>query len=312
MAVTLAEAAALSHNQRQRGVMEVIATSTTVLDRLPFESIEGNAFQYDMEATLPASAFRAVNAGYTESTGTTTSATESLVILGGEAVVDRFLQQTRSNLNNLLALQTRMKAKSVQAKFSDTFINGDTAVDANSFNGLKKRLTGGQVISMGTNGAAINTDNTVRHAFFDKLDELQSLVPGIDVFYANASVLAKFRSAARQTSQYSQSVDNIGRTTDFYNGIPILDIGNKADGTPIIPQTETQGTSTIASSIYAVRFTDTLGEMGVAGLTNGGLQVDPPVQLETKPSWMVRLEWYCGLALFGPKPAARLTGVLAS
>lgn len=312
MAMTLTEAAALSQNQRQRGVMEVISTSSTVLDRLPFEGIEGNAFQYDMEATLPASAFRAVNAGYTESTGTTSSATESLVILGGEAVVDRFLQQTRSNLNNLLALQTRMKGKSVQAKFSDTFINGDTAVDANSFNGLKKRLTGGQVISMGTNGAAINTDNTTRHAFFDKLDELQSLVPGIDAFYANAAVIAKFRSAARQTSQYSQSVDNIGRTTDLYNGVPILDIGNKADGTPIIPQTETQGASGVASSVYAVRFTDTLGEMGVAGLTNGGLQVDPPVQLETKPSWMVRLEWYTGLALFGPKPAARLTGVLAS
>lgn len=312
MAMTLADAAALSNNQRLAGVVETINTSTTVLDRLPFETITGNAFEYDQEAALPAAAFRAVNAGYTESTGTTTKATESLVILGGEYVVDRFLQQTRSNLVDLLAEQARMKAKSVNAKYSDTFINGDTAVDANSFNGLKKRLTGGQVISMGTNGAAINTDSNTRQTFFDALDTLIGLVPGIDVFYTNAAVLAKYRSAARRESMYTNTVDNIGRTVDFYNGVPIVDIGNKADGTPIIPQTETQGASSVASSIYAVNFTDSLGEQGVVGLTNGGLQVDPPRQLESKPSWMGRIEFYTGLALLGAKPAARLTGVLAS
>jgi hypothetical protein len=312
MAMTLADAAALSNNQRLAGVVETINTSTTVLDRIPFESITGNAFEYDAEAALPAAAFRAVNAGYTESTGTTAKSTESLVILGGEYVVDRFLQQTRSNLVDLLAEQARMKAKSVNAKYSDTFINGDTAVDANSFNGLKKRLTGGQVVSMGTNGAAINTDSATRQTFFDALDTLIGLVPGIDVFYTNAAVLAKFRSAARRETFSTSTVDSLGRTVDAYNGVPIVDIGNKADGTPIIPQTETQGTSTDASSIYAVNFTDSLGEQGVVGLTNGGLQVDPPRQLESKPSWMGRIEFYTGLALLGAKPAARLTGVRAA
>jgi hypothetical protein len=98
-----------------------------------------------------------------------------------------------------------------------------------------------------------------------------------------------------------------------YNGIPILDAGKKADGTPVIPQTETQGTATgTTSSIYAVHYSDTLEDQGVCGLTNGGVQVDPPRQLETKPAWRSRIEWYTGLALFGPQPAARLTGVLAA
>ena len=48
------------------------------------------------------------------------------------------------------------------------------------------------------------------------------------------------------------------------------------------------------------------------GITNGGLQVDPPRQLETKPSWLGRIEFYCGLALMGAQPAARLSGVLAA
>ena len=313
MAMTLADAAALSNNQRQTSVVESLMVSTTVLDRLPFETVTGNAFEYDQEATLPAAAFRAVNAGHTESTGTTAKATESLVILGGEYVVDRFLQQTRGNLVNLLDEQQRMKTKSINAKYSDTFINGDTAVDANSFNGLKKRLTGGQVVSMGTNGAPIVGNGTTDiDTFFDALDSLIGLVPGCDVLYTNAAVLAKFRSAARRKTSSQTTVDNLGRTVDTYNGIPIVDVGKKADQTNIIPQTETQGTSNVASSIYAVNFTDTLGEQGVAGLTNGGLQVDPPRQMESKPSWLGRIEFYCGLALLGPQPAARLTGVLAS
>jgi hypothetical protein len=315
-AVTLADSQVVSPDPRLPGVLRVLETSTTVLDRLPFESIAGGAFTYNQDATLPAAAFRAVNAGYTESTGTYTTATESLVILGGEYVVDRFLEQTRSNgaIASLIADQRDLKVRSINAKFSDAFINGDTAVDANSFNGLKKRLTGAQVLSSGTNGAAINTDQATRFAFFDRLNTLLALVPGVDALYMNASVLATIRSAMVRETMINTRLEDLGARREVltWNGVPMLDIGNKADQTPIIPQTETQGSSSVASSIYAVNFTQSLGEPGVVGITNGGLQVDPPVQLETKPSWMGRVEFYCGVALLGAKPAARLTGVLAS
>jgi hypothetical protein len=316
MAMTLADATVLSPDPRLAGVLRVLETSTTVLDRLPFESIQGGAFSYNQEATLPAAAFRAVNAGYTESTGTHTTATETLVILGGEYVVDRFLEKTRGtgSVASLVAEQRDLKTRSVNAKFSDAFINGDTAVDANSFNGLKKRLTGGQVLSSGTNGAAINTDSTTRQAFFDRLNALLELCPGCDALYMNSNVLSVIRSAMRRETIANTTQEQLGarRIVDTWNGVPLLDVGLKADQTPIIPQTETQGASSIASSIYAVNFTSTLGEQGVVGITNGGLQVDPPRELETKPSIMGRIEFYCGLALLGPKPAARLTGVLAS
>lgn len=315
MAMTLAEAQAVSPDPRVPGVLSVLNTSN-VLNRTPFESISGGAFTYNQEATLPAAAFRAVNAGYTESTGTFTTATESLVILGGEYVVDRFLERTRSGgIGSLVAEQRDMKARSVQAKWSDAFFNGDTAVDANSFNGLKKRLTGGQVLSSGTNGAAINTDANSRTAFFNQLDNLLALVPGANAIYANRQVIAQIRIAFRNATINNMTTDDLtGRPIEVptWQGIPILDAGNKADQTQILPQTETQGTSVNASSIYAVRYTDNLGEQGVIGLTNGGLQVDPPRELETKPAILGRIEFYCGLALLGPAPAARLTGVLAS
>ncbi len=313
MALTLAQANAISSDQIAAGVGQVFTMNSFVLDRLAFENIEGTAYKYFTEAALPGAEFRAVNASYAESTGSFTSATEGLTILGGDADVDRFLQLTRSDLVDQRAAQVEMKARAVAHKFNDTFINGNTGVDANSFNGLKTRLTGGQVLSMGTNGAAINTDATTRNTFLDRLDELIGAVPGCDVLLTNRQILAKYRSAARQLTAGQTTVDSLGRTVDVYNGVAIVDVGNKADGTQIIPQTEVQGTSgAVAGSIYAVNFGAGAPEQGVVGLTNGGVQVFDLGQLETKPVYRTRIEWFCGLALFGAQPAARLTGVLAA
>lgn len=312
MALTLSQANAISRDQIAAGVGQVFRMNSFVLDRLAFENIEGTAYKYFTEAALPGAEFRAVNSSYAESTGSFTSATEGLTILGGDADVDRFLQLTRSDLVDQRAAQVEMKARAVAHKFNDTFINGNTGSDANSFNGLKTRLTGGQVLSMGTNGAAINTDASTRNTFLDRLDELIGAVPGCDVLLTNRQILAKYRSAARQLTAGQTTVDDLGRTVDVYNGVQIVDVGNKADGTPIIPQTETQGTATNAGSIYAVNFGAGAPEQGVVGLTNGGVQVFDLGQLETKPVYRTRIEWFVGLALFGAQPAARLTGVLAA
>ncbi len=315
MAMTLADAAVVTQDPRLPGVVSQLNVSN-ILNRVPFEPVAGRAFSYNSEATLPASAFRAVNAGYTESTGTYTTATESIVILGGEYVVDRFLERTSvGTVASLVAAQRDMKARSVAAKFGDTFFNGDTAVDANSFNGLKKRLTGAQVLSSGTNGAAMDTDTATRNAFFNRLDSLVGLVPGCNAIYASRPVLALLRSVFRNATINTYTQDQLtGRPVEVptWQGIAVLDAGVKADQTAILPQTETQGTATNASSVYAVAFSDSLDQPGVVGLTNGGLQVDPPRELETKPAYLGRIEFYCGLALMGATPAARLSGVIAA
>lgn len=328
MAVTLAQSALLSQNDLQRGVVETFVQESVVLDNIPLIEIQGNAYAYDAEATLPGVEFRAVNSSYTESTGTVNQSTESLVILGGDADVDTFIVKTRGNLNDQRAIQTRLKVKSAVYKYQDTFINGDTAVDANSFDGLKKRLTGTQVITAATNGLAVlGADDAARQSFLDQLDALISVVPGgPQALYMNASIRSKLLSAMRRLNIYTQPV---GRVPEFmspqsvpgamiaqnmlptYNGIPLIDIGAKADGTAIIPQTETTGSSSVTSSIYAVRWTETEREPGVAGLTNGGVSVRDLGEVPDKPVFRTRLEFFCGLAVFG-LGAARLKGVLAS
>lgn len=316
MAVTLAQAALLSQNDLQRGVIETFVQESAVLDRLPLMTIQGNAYAYNKEATLPGVAFRSVNEAYTESTGTVVQATESLVILGGDADVDTFIQKTRSDLNDQRAIQTRLKVKAASYKFQDTFFNGDVTVDAKGFDGLKKRLTGAQVIDAGTNGIPIvGNGGTDVHAFFDKLDELIASVPGITpengALYAPRGLRAKILSAGRRIGGADIIQEDLtGKRIATWNGIPLLDPGDNLAGAQILAQTETQGSSNVAGSIYAVRFGEDETDGAVTGLTNGGVDVRDLGEVDDKPAYRTRIEFFCGLATFGGKSAARLRGVL--
>lgn len=316
-ALTLVEAAKLSENDLQRGVIELFVIESPVLDRIPFLGIEGNAYAYNEEATLPGVEFRAVNSAYTESTGTFNQRTETLTILGGDADVDTFIVKTRGNLNDQRAQQTRLKVKALAHKYQDAFINGDTAVDANSFDGLKKRITGTQVVTAATNGLGPVAGG---HDFFDALDALIAQVKGgVDALYMNRAVRSRILSSGRRLggtdwinqSFFEESGNPAVKDIPTYNGIPMLDIGTKADGTDIIPMTETQGTSSVASSIYAVRWGQDEGDQAVTGLSNGGVEVRDLGEQDVKPVYRTRIEFFPGLAVFG-RGAARLRGVLAA
>ena len=308
MAVTLAESALLSQSDLQRGVVETFVQKSVVLDRIPLMDIQGNAYAYNEEAALPGVEFRAVNAAYAESTGTVNQKSEKLVILGGDADVDRFIVQTRGNLNDQRSVQEELKVKAASYKFQDTFINGDVGVDANSFDGLKKRLTGPQAIDAAS-APIVGTPDQM-HAFLDKLDELiDSVTGGADVLYMNRRTRGKIRSAARRIGGWTSTVNDFGRSVESYNGIALEDIGNRGDGSLIIPNNEGAGTNT--TSIYAVHYGQNESDRAVTGLTNGGVMVEDLGELQLKPAYRTRIEFYCGMAVFGPG-AARLFNVLGT
>lgn len=316
MAITLQESAKLSQDMLAKGVLETFTQTSPILDRLPFMDIEGNAFAYNEEAMLPGVEFRNVNEAYSESTGTVNQKTETLKILGGDADVDRFIQQTRSNLNDHRAEQTVLKTKALSYKFQDAFFNGDTQVDTKGFDGLRKRLVGKQVLEAGGNGLPIvGESNKDIHAFLDKLDDLLAAVPGINgqngALYANAAIIRKIGSALRHVSLDAVLEEDIaGKRAIQWNGIPILEAGQNPDGGQILAQDETQGTQTDTTSIYAVKFGSTVGDQAVTGLTNGGVSVMDLGQLQEKPVYRTRIEFYVGLGVFGGKAAARLKGVI--
>lgn len=307
MAITLLESAKLSQNQLKKGVSETFVLHAPVLQMLPFMEIQGNAYTYNEEATLPGVEFRAVNGSYAESTGTVNPKTESLVILGGDADTDKFIAQTRSNINDQRAIQTALKTKALAFKFQDTFFNGDTAIDANSFDGLKKRLTGNQVISADTNGLDIDANVANMNLFMEALDALIYQVAGkADALYMDSKTLLKVKSIARQLNYFDKTVDAFGRSVFAYDGVPFFEAGENAAGSKVIGHTETQGSANNTTSIYAVKFG---ADEYVSGLTNGGVQVYDLGELESKPAYRTRIEFYNGIGIFNGKAAARLKGL---
>jgi hypothetical protein len=308
MALTLAESAKLSETDLQAGVTEMFVQESNILDRIPIMPIEGNVYAYNEEASLPGVAFRAVNEAYPESTGTVNQRFESLAILGGDADVDKFIAKTRSDLNDQRVIQTQMKVKAASFAFSNQFFNGDVTANPKGFDGLRKRLTGAQLIDAGGVGPISGG-----YDFFDALDTLCARVRGISgangPLYMNGSLLAKIRSGFRRLGGSELlSSDIAGKNSPTWNGVPLLDIGQAADGTDVLPLTAgTGGVET--GEIYAVRFGGSEADSGVTGLSNGGVMTTDLGELGEKPVYRTRIEFYCGIALFGGRAAARLTTV---
>ena len=309
-AVTLAQSAPLSEDDLQRGVIETFIYESFVLDRIPLLPIEGNAYAYNEELTLPGAAFRAVNTAYTESTGTVLQRTETLSILGGDADVDTFIQQTRSNLNDQRAIQTTLKVKAAVIQYQDAFINGDNTANPEEFDGLVNRLAGAQVVETAVNGLfVVGASEANQQTFLDRLDDmLDQVTGGADALYMARGIRLRLRQSARRLQYWERDRDEFGRVVEFYNGIPMLILGDDLAGTAILPQTETVGSSTDCSSIYGVHFTGNEAEAGVTAVNNGGIQVKDLGEIDASPVFRTRIELFIGLAVFG-LGAARLTGV---
>jgi Phage capsid family len=305
MALTLVEAAKLSQDTLQRGVIETFARTSSVLELLPFMDIAGNAYAYNVEGALPGIGFRDVNEGYTESTGVINPASERLYIAGGDVDVDRFIIQTRSNINDVRAIHTEMKAKALALAITNQFFNGDQAVDPKGFDGLKKRLTGKQVISAkpdGSSGAPLT---------ITMLDELIDAVEGEpDVIFCSKAMRREIKKVLQNHNGYSESsYDAFGRPVMTYGGIPIRVVETDQAGNEILGFNETEGSDNDTASIYAVKFGP---EQYVSGLQNGGVSVRDLGELNEKPVFRTRIEWYVGMAVFHPRAAARLKGIKKS
>lgn len=311
--LTIAQASVLGQNQVRDGVIEMFIEASPLLQRLPFIPVTGNAYQYRRELALPSAATRAVNATWTESTGTFESKTEALKIYGGEAHVDRFIQRTMGGtLGDHVQNQLNLKVKAVTDLIHNDFVNGDVTVNADGIDGIKKRTPAGQILNGSTTTSLnVNTDDTTRNTFLDLLDELISLVRGgADALFMNATMFNKVKSVARRLGYHDTTTNAFGQTVDTYNGIPLINIGRRASGTEIIPLNEPDAAGTPTNdttSIYAVGF----GTDRLSALTNGGIDAyeigaGPDGEMETKPAFGVRIEAYLGLVDHNDKAIARL------
>lgn len=309
MAFTLLEAAKYGDDVKRAGVIKLIAETSPMYEKLTWKSIKGNAYKYTVEQSLPGVAFRGVGESYTDSTGVINSAVETLTILGGEIKIDNFIVKAMGNLQDIKAAQFRMKARAMGFKFSEMFFEGDSTVDPNQFDGIRKRLVGDQKILMGSGGATLT---------LAKLDEaLDRCVSTPDYLFMNKTLRRKITTLGL-TSVSGVSLIDYGSDNSFghqvtrYRGIPIVVMENELDGSTILDFDEDPGDGTSdTASIYGLKF----GEDYIHGITGEGgsfMEVKDFGEMEAAPQHLGRIEWYPGLCVIHPRAAFRLYGITNS
>lgn len=296
--LTMMEAAKLINNPLQSGVVEIFAANNPVLERLPFADISGNAYKYNREGSLPGIAFRGINESYTESTGVINPQTETLTICGGDSDYDVALVKMGTGTNDLRAAHDALKSKSLTLTWLKTFFDGDSTTEPREFDGLNVRLSGTtQELETGTAGGATLT--------LDMVDELIDAVQGTpDVLLMNKTLRRKVNKLRRAAGQSSEIVsDTFGRQIEAYAGIPIGVVDDDAEGNAILGFDEDDGSgNTDTASIYAVRF----GLDALHGIQTETVSVRDLGELNSKPAFRTRIEWYSGLVIKHPKAVARL------
>lgn len=297
MALLRADAERLSNNQLVAGVIEEIIQRDAIYALLPWVGTNNKAYVYNRENALPTINFYDPNEAIGEGATTFTTVTVLLKIMAHNVDVDKFLSGTMNDTNNQIATQLQFAAKAVDMKFRETMIIGDSAVNAKSFDGMRKLCTSGQTIYAGTNGGAIT---------FDLLDELIHSVPNrpdaLFMRYGTYRALrALMRSLGGTVPEHIKLKDFDG-LVPAYDGIPIL-------LSDYLPANETRGTSDVTCSIFAARMNTVDGLHGIYGDPTAGIVVENIGTREDYDANRWRLKWYVSMALKSTRSLSRLAGV---
>ena len=267
--ITLTQAKLNTQDDIQAGVIDEFRKSSFILDNISFDDAVTPGtngatltYGYTRLITQPTAAFRTVNSEYTPQEVTKQRYTTELKPFGGSFQIDRIIAST-GGLIDEVNLQVEQKVKAARALFHDTIINGDSAVDANSFDGLNKAITGsstefhtGAYIDLSSSSAV----DTNYKQFLDLLDEFLSNLDGKPTFLGgNSKLITKIKAVARRAGYLTQSEDAFGRKADAYDGIVLVDLGAKAgSNNPVVSVVDTRkldGSTTITglTDLYAAR-----------------------------------------------------------
>jgi hypothetical protein len=298
MPLLVQEAAKLSQEDKARGVIEEIIERDDLFALLPFQHVNDKVFSYVREGTLSEGEFLDAYEEVPEGAATFEEVTGKLKVLAGDVDIDKFTASTQSNLNPQIAIQLAAKAKGIGRKYRRTLVNGDSSVNAKSFDGIKKLTPAAQTLVAGANGAAVSPE---------MLDELLDAVTlGADVLMMRKGTWRAIRSIMRSfggnTGDMIQ-IPNFGKPVPAYDGIPVI-IND------YILDDEVQGSANETTSIYALRLNEADGFHGVYGGPSAGVQFEDIGTIQNKDASRFRLKWYSATALKATHAVARLKGVL--
>ena len=299
---SLVEMNKYSTTELEKAVIDRLVKDSPELEILPFEQMVGNSLTYNTITTDAGAAFYEPGETWAESTPALTQAYAYLKILGGDADVDNFALDTRSNKIDLKGTVLANKIKAIQYKFCDTSFYGASATVATEFDGLQTLI-------------ASTTYNTV-HAGSDTGSALSiaKLRQAIDLPRgAVPTHMFMTKAMRRGISVYLDSIgdkfpagrDHFGRPCTVFDGIPIYCTDHITDTEVAASGAYTTKTLGGNTTIFLLSF----GGQDVCGLQNGSITTVPLGDLETKDAQRWRVKWYCSLKMENLRTSSKVDGI---
>lgn len=263
MAITLAQAMVNAANDIDYAIIDDMRRYDGLLiDNFTWDDTVnptgGSTLVYGYTRLLtPASATtRAINSEYAPQKATRTQVTVGLKQWGTAFELDRVLANLGQAATNELNFQLNQATISTRMKFNEMVIRGDTAVDANAFDGLSKILTGSttevNTTTLDLRPATITTQ-ALALAALDRIDAWLATIfasrmgsgqgtmagavpPGVRMILTNTTGFLRLQSVFRLAGLYTLSRDSLGRELNQYKDWTLVNLGDLNDGSgPIIP-----------------------------------------------------------------------------
>lgn len=279
LTMSLADSLKLTQDTLQAGVIEILGEESKLLANLPFRFVEGSGITYTVQKNQAKPQYRTVGEAYKPSEIEYENRTESLAILGDEAIVDTYQNQIVADYNDLMAIEVALKTKALAHAYQKAFLYGNTEEDIKAFNGLNKRLIKNQMFQ--SSGIVA-----------DDLDILADAVRGANFAIMSKSKRRKLTNENR--SLITKSTNEFGVQVTQYGEIVICDLDDE------VFQAGDEG------SIYVMRLSDV---DGVCGLQNGGINVTPLGHMTGSPKLKTRIEWFTGMAVYDDRAIAKIEGI---
>jgi hypothetical protein len=300
MAINSKDFLAQTKDPTRQGLVQKVTEDSVFLKLLHFIPTPTGSYEYGEQTKLPAIAWRSLNQNYDDTDpGAVNPKVERSGIFGRKCTTDQRIQAGNPSVraNNIAA-----GAKSAGLFYDAACIHGNSTTDPKSIDGLERRLTGKQLITVATNGGALT---------LSLVDQLLDAVVGPNdqkVILLNKKARRKLKGLIVAAAGGAAVMD-INASLTNYDGARVLTLDEDGQDTPILSYTEACGSSNVTTSIYCIRPGGSTDGEWLQGIMQSNM-------IETYDGGKNGVFIYdvteaqLGLALFHGRAAARLKGIL--
>ena len=275
--LTLSQQAERERDPSRQAVLRAMVIQEPFFRALPFLRIDESPEETDLAGDLATANFYTSESGWTTDTSTFTPTTWPTVIIGSENDYD--------GVHNDLVLQQMGRA--IATAFMTQFVVGDTAVGGQEdrFDGVRKLVTLENTFEQAVNGG-VPTLPLIDRVIYSIPQKPSALL----MSWKTHLGVRQTRRVAGPTLETSSR--QFGDDFVSYTDIPTY-------YSHVIPHDEVQGSSSVTTSIFGVRFG--VGT-GLVGIENGPLTY-------TFENGVHRVHWDVGIQSWDANAISRLKGI---